>query len=174
MGIFNKPEAKKPSSTPTPPRNKPAPSPPAANAATFIGPAAHIKGELLSSDNLHIEGKVEGKIKSGKQVVIGEKGQVQAEVEAEVVSIRGRLEGNCVATSKVEITSTGKVYGNISAPRISVVEGAIFRGASSMPLEQKHSKSTPVGDKKPEPLPSQEPVEPKKKQAYPPGAPPKP
>ena len=174
MGIFNKPEAKKPSTTPAPPRNKPAPSPPAGNPATLIGPAAQIKGELMSSDNLHIEGKVEGKVKSGKQVVIGEKGQVQAEVEAEVVSIRGRLEGDCHATNKVEITSTGKVYGNISAPRISVVEGAVFRGASHMTSEQKHSESASVGRKKSESLPSQETTEPNKDQAHPPGANPKP
>ncbi len=148
MGLFNKPEAKKPSTAPAPPRSNPAPSPPPSNAATLIGPAAHIKGELMSTDNLHIEGKVEGKVKGGKQVVIGEKGLVQAEVEAVVVSIRGKLEGDCVATDKVEITSTGKVFGNISAPRISVVEGAVFRGASSMTPEQKPSASTSMGSQK--------------------------
>jgi cytoskeletal protein CcmA (bactofilin family) len=137
----------------------------------LIGPATTIKGELASADNLQIEGKVEGKVKGDKQVVIGEKGQVQAEVEAVVVSIRGKLQGDCVATDKVEITSTGKVFGNISAPRISVVEGAIFRGASSMTSEQKQSEPKPSGSPKPEP--AKKPVESKQGEIPSSGNPPK-
>lgn len=153
MGFFSKPDVKKPSSTPAPRPSNPSSSPPSAAAATLIGPQAQIKGELVSSDTVQIEGTVEGKIKSTKQVVIGEKGKVQAEVEAQTVSIRGKLEGDCVASGKVEIASTGQVYGNISAPRIAVAEGAVFRGASNMTSEQKTTPSkTPASvEKKPGP-----------------------
>lgn len=150
MGFFNKPEVRQPAPTPAPRKSKPVPSA-SPTPATFIGPAAQINGELVSSDNLHIEGKIEGKVKSSKQIVIGEKGQVQAEVEAELVSIRGKLEGNCVASNKVEITSSGKVYGNISAPRIVVAEGAVFRGASNMTIEQKPKTYAGSKDQKPQP-----------------------
>ncbi len=122
----------------------------------MIGPAAHIKGELISSDNVQIEGGIEGKVKCSKQVVIGEKGLVQAEVEAETVSIRGKLEGDCQATGKVEITGSGQVYGNISAPRIAVSEGAIFRGASNMNVETKPAKE-PVTTKPESPNPTTSP-----------------
>jgi cytoskeletal protein CcmA (bactofilin family) len=105
----------------------------------------------VSSDNVHIEGKIEGKVKSKKQVTIGEKGQVQAEVEAQVVCIRGKLQGDCIATNKVEITGTGKVFGNISAPRIAVAEGAVFRGASNMTTVQKLTTPKPSDERKPEP-----------------------
>jgi cytoskeletal protein CcmA (bactofilin family) len=148
VGFFSKPEPKKPPPTPAArPTNPPTPQ---AVSATWIGPEAQINGELVSSDNVHIEGKIEGKVKSKKQVTIGEKGQVQAEIEAQVVSIRGKLQGDCVATSKVEITGTGKVFGNISAPRISVAEGAVFRGASNMTSEQKPTTPKP-SEPKPEP-----------------------
>jgi cytoskeletal protein CcmA (bactofilin family) len=158
VGFFSKPDVKKPSSPAPAPRPSNPSSPQPAAAATLIGPQAQIKGELISSDTVQIEGNVEGKIKSTKQVVIGEKGKVQAEIEAQNVSIRGKLEGDCVATGKVEITGTGQVYGNISAPRIAVAEGAVFRGASNMTSDQKAPTSkapvssenkadSPTGDK---------------------------
>ena len=150
MGFFSKPDDKKPSPAPAPRPSNPSSAPRAA-VATLIGPQAQIKGELISSDTVQIEGTVEGKIKSTKQVVIGEKGKVQAEIEAQTVSIRGKLEGDCVASGKVEITGTGQVYGNISSPRIAVAEGAVFRGASNMTSEQPTTppKTTSSADKKP-------------------------
>lgn len=147
MGFFSKPVPNKPSPTPTARPANPAPST-QVTPATLIGPEAKINGELVSSDNVHIEGKIEGKVKSEKQITIGEKGQVQAEVEAKIVTIRGKLQGDCVATNKVEIAGTGKVFGNISAPRIAVAEGAVFRGASNMTTEKKPSQSKPSGDPK--------------------------
>ena len=74
MGFFSKPEEKKPAPV-TPvsrPKNTVSPSPAASPAPTLIGPAAHITGEIMSSDNIQVEGKVEGKIKCTRQVVIGE------------------------------------------------------------------------------------------------------
>jgi cytoskeletal protein CcmA (bactofilin family) len=159
VGFFSKPEEKKPAPAPAPKPSRAVPSPPPkqSNATTLIGPAAHIKGELVSSDNVHIEGRIEGKVKSTKQVIIGQKGLVQAEVEAETVSIRGKLEGDCRATGKVEITESGQVYGNIAAPTIAVSEGAIFRGASNMNVEPSPAKD-PIVTKteSPKPTPSPE------------------
>ena len=152
MGFFSKPETRKPAPTPVSRPNHPVtPVRTASTPPTLIGPGAHIKGELISSDDVQIEGKVEGKIRSTKQVVIGEKGQVQAEVEAQTVSIKGKLEGDCVASEKVEIAGSGQVFGNISAPRIAVAEGAVFRGASNMTPEPKPSKSPTAEHKAPQP-----------------------
>ncbi len=164
MGLFSKPEAKK--SSPKPAlvqRTTAAPETP--TPTTVVGRETHIKGELLSSDNVRIEGHVEGKIKSTKQVVIGESGQIQAEVEAVLISIRGKLEGNCLASTKVEVTSTGKVYGNICAPRIAVAEGAIFRGSSKMAVEK---KPPPQAMKPPEQGPKQ--TDTANAQSHPPGS----
>jgi cytoskeletal protein CcmA (bactofilin family) len=148
VGFFSKqPEPKQSTPTPSVKSSNPVSSSPAVAPATLIGPEAKINGELVSSDNIHIEGKIEGKVKSTKQITIGQKGQVHAEIEAKVVSIQGKLQGDCVATGKVEITGTGKVFGNISAPRIAVAEGAVFRGASNMTVESKQDAKPPAGQK---------------------------
>lgn len=159
MGLFGKSEPKKPSSWPSSPAPPPrpatpgAPLSPPASAATVIGPEARISGELTSSDNVRVDGKVEGKIKSSKHLIIGENGYVHAEVEAEVVTIRGKLEGDCHAQKKAEITGTGKVFGNINAPVIAVAEGAVFRGASHMG-EVKTTPVTKPGEGLPSPSPA--------------------
>jgi cytoskeletal protein CcmA (bactofilin family) len=117
-------------------------------APTVIGRDAVITGELSSEQQMLIEGRVHGKIRSKSQVIIGETGQVEAEVHAEVVTVRGTLTGDCEGFQKVEITASGKLFGNISAKVISVAEGATFRGASKMSRtaasarEQKTSSSS--------------------------------
>jgi cytoskeletal protein CcmA (bactofilin family) len=100
-------------------------------APTVIGKDAFIKGELRSSSDMLIEGRVEGEI-HGTRVIVGESGEVQARIEAQVLTVRGTVRGDCEGTKKVEITATGKVYGNIASRAIVVAEGATFRGASKM------------------------------------------
>jgi cytoskeletal protein CcmA (bactofilin family) len=96
-----------------------------------IGKDAHIKGELRSSAEMLIEGKVEGEI-HGTRVIVGATGDVQARIEAQVLIVRGTVRGDCEGSKKVEITATGKVFGNIASRAIVVAEGATFRGASKM------------------------------------------
>ena len=98
-----------------------------------------------------IEGRVEGKIRGRRSVVIGESGNVKAQVHGAVVSVQGEVHGDCEAENKVEIAATGKVFGNISAERIVVSEGATFRGASRM---AKPSKPKPVEPKSVAPAPT--------------------
>jgi cytoskeletal protein CcmA (bactofilin family) len=96
-----------------------------------IGKDAFIKGELRSSTDMLIEGRVEGEI-HGTRVIVGESGDVQARIEAQVLTVRGTVRGDCEGSKKVEITATGKVFGNIASRAIVVAEGATFRGASKM------------------------------------------
>ena len=139
MGLFGKSEPEEPKSVTGPrsssTRNETSPI----AAPTLIGTETVITGELNTSEAVQIEGRVEGKIKSSALVVIGEAGFVKAQIEADNVSIRGTLEGDCTAKNRVEITRTGKVLGNLRAPRIAVAEGAIFRGASQMTVNEKRS-----------------------------------
>ena len=112
---------------------------PAGHPPTVIGKDALIKGELTSKNDMMIEGRVEGTVQGGQRIVIGETGNVHADISATIVSIRGELHGDCTASDKIEITETGKVFGNISAKTIRVAEGATFRGSSKMasPVESK-------------------------------------
>jgi cytoskeletal protein CcmA (bactofilin family) len=96
-----------------------------------------------------IEGKVEGEI-HGTHVIVGEGGDVQARIEAQVLTVRGTVRGDCQGSKKVEITATGKVFGNIASRAIVVAEGATFRGASKMaqsetskPEERRESAGDP-------------------------------
>jgi cytoskeletal protein CcmA (bactofilin family) len=111
-------------------REAPAPTP--SEAPTIIGKDALIKGEISSSTDMLIEGRVEGQVHGAKRVIIGETGDVAARVEAQIVTVRGTVRGDCEGSNKVEITSTGKVFGNIASRAIVVAEGATFRGASKM------------------------------------------
>jgi cytoskeletal protein CcmA (bactofilin family) len=110
-----------------------------------IGKDAIIKGELRSSTDMLIEGRVEGEI-HGTRVIVGESGDVQARIEAQVLTVRGTVRGDCEGSKKVEITATGKVFGNIASRAIVVAEGATFRGASKM-AQAEPSKPPTVEDR---------------------------
>ncbi len=139
MGLFGKSKPQK-LNLATGPRGVPARNElPSVAPQTLIGAKTIISGELNTSEVLQIEGRVEGKIKSSGMVVIGEAGRVKAKIETANVSIRGKLEGDCTASDKVEITRTGKVFGNLCAPRLAVAEGAIFKGASQMTVNEERS-----------------------------------
>ncbi len=133
MGLFGGKPDNVPSAPPAPVRERRETSPatPTSEAPTVIGKDAFIKGELRSSTDMLIEGRVEGAV-HGTRVIVGESGDVQARIEAQVLTVRGTVRGDCEGSKKVEITATGKVFGNIASRAIVVAEGATFRGASKM------------------------------------------
>ncbi|HXG56827.1 MAG TPA: polymer-forming cytoskeletal protein [Vicinamibacterales bacterium] len=101
--------------------------------AVNIGKSVVIKGELNGSEDLTIEGQVEGKIELRQNVLtIGPNGRIKAQVFAKAVIILGEVVGNVTATEKVDIRDNGSVDGDIAAPRVAIAEGAHFRGAIDM------------------------------------------
>ena len=125
---------------------------PAVRSLTIIGPHALVKGDLVSTDDVTIEGRVEGKVKCEGMLTIGPSGEVRAEIDAKSVTVRGKIEGNCTASHRVEITDTGKVLGNLRAPLIVVAEGAVFRGASEM-IVKEEPKAPPKREATAQPAP---------------------
>jgi cytoskeletal protein CcmA (bactofilin family) len=98
--------------------------------ASRITPGLVLKGEISGSEDLWVDGTVEGTLRfSGARVVLGPSGNVRGDVEAREVVIEGRLQGNLRAEERVEITRTGVVTGDAVARRIHVEEGAVFNGA---------------------------------------------
>jgi cytoskeletal protein CcmA (bactofilin family) len=98
-----------------------------------IGKSVIIKGELNGSEDLTIEGAVEGKIELRQNVLtIGPNGKIKAQVFAKSVIILGEVTGNVTATEKVDIRDNGSVDGDITAPRVAIAEGAHFRGSIDM------------------------------------------
>jgi cytoskeletal protein CcmA (bactofilin family) len=98
-----------------------------------IGKSVVIKGELTGSEDLTIEGHVEGKIELRQNVLtIGPNGRIKAQVFAKSVIILGEVTGNVTASEKVDLRDNGAVDGDIAAPRVAIAEGAHFRGSIDM------------------------------------------
>lgn len=98
-----------------------------------IGKSVLIKGELSGSEDLTIEGQVEGKIELRQNVLtIGPNGKIKAQVFAKAIVVQGEVNGNITATERVDIRDNGSVDGDISAPRVAIADGAHFRGSIDM------------------------------------------
>jgi cytoskeletal protein CcmA (bactofilin family) len=98
-----------------------------------IGKSVVIKGELNGSEDLTIEGHVEGTIQLKENVLtIGANGRIKAQVFAKSVIVLGEVTGNVTASDKVDIRDNGSVDGDIVAPRVAIAEGAHFRGSVDM------------------------------------------
>src|SRR6187399_1386201 len=98
-----------------------------------IGKSVVIKGELNGSEDLTIEGQVEGKIElKDHALTIGPNGKIKAQVFAKAVIVLGEVNGNVTASEKVDIRDGGSVDGDIIAPRVAIAEGAHFRGSVDM------------------------------------------
>ena len=98
-----------------------------------IGKSVVIKGELSGSEDLTIEGQVEGRIDLKDNVLtIGPNGKIKAEVFAKAVVVLGEVTGNVTASEKVDIRDNGSVDGDVASPRVAIAEGAHFRGSVDM------------------------------------------
>ena len=144
--MWKRDEAVKPTSQPTPAAAPVAsnvqPSTPVAQQAeprrierdlVNIGKSVVIKGELSGSEDLTIEGHVEGKIELKDHLLtIGPNGRIKAAVFAKAVIVLGEVNGNVTASEKVDIRDGGSVDGDIVSPRVAIAEGAHFRGSVDM------------------------------------------
>jgi cytoskeletal protein CcmA (bactofilin family) len=98
-----------------------------------IGKSVVIKGELSGSEDLTIEGQVEGKIELKENVLtIGPNGRIKAAVFAKAVIVLGEVNGNIAASEKVDIRDGGSVDGDVVSPKVAIAEGAHFRGSVDM------------------------------------------
>src|SRR5689334_12613771 len=122
-----------------------------------IGKSVVIKGELNGSEDLTIEGHVEGTIQLRDHVLtIGPNGRIKAQVFAKSVIVLGEVTGNVTASDKVDIRDNGSVDGDIVSPRVAIAEGAHFRGSVDM-----QRKGGPAAQPKPaQPQPVAQPVPP--------------
>ncbi len=96
---------------------------------TCLGTTLEIEGKITSKEDLYIEGKVEGPISvQGQRLNVGRTGQLHCEVTAREVVVHGQVTGNLHARERVEIKKGGSVIGDITTARISIEEGARFKG----------------------------------------------
>ena len=127
-----------PTPTPEPQRHAPpAPEPPAQSRPAAVTPQEQatlgkslvIKGEVTGSESLYIDGRVEGSINlPGNRVTVGRNGVVSANITAREIVILGKVRGNMTASDRFDIRSEGSLTGDIVAQRVSIEEGAYFKG----------------------------------------------
>jgi len=115
-----------------------------------IGKSVVIKGELNGSEDLTIEGHVEGTIQLRDHVLtIGPNGKIKAQVFAKSVIVLGEVTGNVTASDKVDIRDNGSVDGDIISPRVAIAEGAHFRGSVDMQRKATPAPQTKADVKQP-------------------------
>ena len=99
---------------------------------TLIDTTASLKGDIVTEGDIRIDGKFYGNIVSARDVVIGEEGLVQGEINSQTMAIYGTIRGNIKSQGLVEIMPTGKIFGDIEVNKLVIKEGGIFQGKSIM------------------------------------------
>jgi len=114
-----------------PPNSRDAsPSPaPSGRAAACISQGIRIKGEITGSEDLFVDGPVEGKLQlTNGSLTVGPNGSVKADVSAREVIVRGKVEGKIAGRDRVQLWSTGHVTGEVQTQRLAIEDGAVLRG----------------------------------------------
>lgn len=120
-----------------------------------IGKSVVIKGELSGSEDLYIDGQVEGSIElKGNRLMVGPNGRVKANVNARSAIIQGKMEGNIRASDRVDLKQTAVVTGDIATQRISIEDGAYFRGGVDIQKEAPRQEVKPDAKVEAKPAPA--------------------
>mgnify|MGYP000601289758 FL=1 len=123
----------------------------------MIGPSIKIKGEVSGDEDLLIQGQVEGTVSlKNNEVIVGESGQVSADILAKTIKIDGKVTGDITGTENVVISKLGNVRGNIIAPRVLLEDGAKFKGSIDMDPGDTAGKAAPQSAKEPTAFPAQD------------------
>jgi cytoskeletal protein CcmA (bactofilin family) len=100
-----------------------------------LGARLKIVGDVSGDEDLVVNGRLEGKIRVDRKVVVNAGAEVEGDVQAKSVTIGGRVHGQVMASERAELLSTGRVQGNVHAPRIVMAEGAQIQGRVVMPSD---------------------------------------
>jgi cytoskeletal protein CcmA (bactofilin family) len=111
------------------PASVPAPASASSRTAASISQGIRIKGEVTGSEDLFVDGLVDGKLNlANGSLTIGPNGTVKAGVVAREVIVRGRIDGKVTGRDKVQLWGTAQVFGEVQTDRLSIEEGAMLRG----------------------------------------------
>jgi cytoskeletal protein CcmA (bactofilin family) len=125
----------------------PAPAQPAATPSrnvAVLGPTLRFKGELSADEDFILQGRIEGSINHTQSVTIGNEGVVQGNIHARVIVVDGSVEGDLHGSESVVVHATGRVVGNIFAPRVGLIDGALFNGRIDMGARQSAARAPAV------------------------------
>ena len=142
-----------PSATTSSMPNSPGTIPISSRAAACISQGIRIKGEVTGSEDLFVDGVVEGKLSltTNSCLTVGPNGHVKADVLAREVIVRGKIDGKVTGRDKVQLWSTGQVTGEVQTERLAIEDGALLRGKveagrlASKPAEAKAAVAAATG-----------------------------
>lgn len=100
--------------------------------SSVVGAGLIIEGEFTSEEPVVVEGTVRGTLTTRESVNVAGDGVVEADVRAHSASIEGQLTGNVIAEERVDIQAGGRLIGDVKAARLTIADGAIFRGNVDM------------------------------------------
>ena len=98
----------------------------------FLDRGSHLHGDLTFEETFRIDGKFEGKIRSGSELILGETADVQAEVEVGRISINGTFKGKIRAKERIDLLPSARVFAELASPILKIEEGARFEGSCQM------------------------------------------
>lgn len=116
----------------------------AEDVVSIVGPGMTITGDCETEGTLRVEGKVEGTIRSGKAVVIGEEGEVVGDIHTQDAVVAGRVEGSIQADSRIELKASARIEGDVRCRRVKLEEGGFVDGRIDMGGSETR-KGGPVG-----------------------------
>jgi cytoskeletal protein CcmA (bactofilin family) len=120
---------------PQPVEHAPRPQP-AEHRLAVIGKSVHVKGELISDEDITIDGTVDGTVAlNGHNLTVGPNGRITAEINANSVVVEGHVVGNINAKERIELRAGSSVEGDLAAPRVVLGEGARLKGSVDMQIE---------------------------------------
>jgi cytoskeletal protein CcmA (bactofilin family) len=111
----------------------------------FMDEGTEFIGELRFQNTFRIDGKLKGKVVSEHTLIVGESGQVEAEIECAVVSIKGAVSGKVQARQRIELLSGARVQATLISPRLVIEEGAVFQGQCDMGSAASKASVVPMG-----------------------------
>jgi cytoskeletal protein CcmA (bactofilin family) len=107
----------------------------------FIDKETEVNGDIKFKENFRIDGVFKGKILTGGGLIVGETGEVDADIDVISIAINGRVKGSIKAKEKIEIFSKGRVIGSVATPKLIIEDGAFFQGSCQMEMKSLESKT---------------------------------
>lgn len=127
------------------------------DSTSLVSKNVKIEGDIQGEENLHVEGQLKGSIKITGNVLIGNTGVVEADIEAKSIVIQGNVTGNVKVLQQLEIQPTGRLIGDCTARSIDIKEGAILEGRLNMIRPTGDSRVTQASSTTPEKSPEKDP-----------------
>lgn len=126
------------------------PNPTTTRTVACLGATIVVKGEISSDEDLQIDGKVDGPISlKGNRLTVGRTAELNSEINAREVIVYGNASGNLRARDRVEIKKDGQVVGDITTTRISIEDGAYFKGHIEIERAQSSSQASKENQESP-------------------------